>query len=318
MKRAKCELRLYRVAIRYRLLRHEPNAAARCGRTPPWLLAVAAAVAAARARLLDLRAFRRDGVPLAAEGVGFLTLRQPGLCVLHEPVERVLVVGHLQATIRATGRAEQRRLHAAAGLRLARCDEGRPEGRTPSGAGALAALVLLEHVERPTLGVDENRAEARLPNLYDRGARLRAERRGRESERHDQAESDGRGGVVTAANWPMRWSAHSSLSLIEEVPSALPTCAAASSDVSSRSDSCSTSSRRPPEPGCLVAECGNHDTRLGVRCCLVRTTSDDVNLKSVPGTGCPKDDFAKTDVAAVAEAAARQCGSRITVGLRPS
>src|SRR5919204_6425479 len=81
-----------------------PVARGRSGLRPPRqrdaLAAVAAAPVAASsavvgASLLDLRAGRRDGVPLGAERLQFLALRLPGLPVLREPVQRVLLVGHL-------------------------------------------------------------------------------------------------------------------------------------------------------------------------------------------------------------------------------
>src|SRR3954467_12239712 len=77
------------------------------------------AIAAARARRCrgDLVPGRRQHVPGGAEAVAALAGGVAGLAVALIAVERVAVVGDLRLTVGPRGRAEQRRLHAAAGGR---------------------------------------------------------------------------------------------------------------------------------------------------------------------------------------------------------
>src|SRR5438309_7069673 len=84
---------------------------------------------------------RRDRVPVGPEGVQALAVRLALPLVLDERVERMVVVGHLSTSVGALGRSEQGRPGACARERLAGRDQGRPEGRTHPGAGALAVPV---------------------------------------------------------------------------------------------------------------------------------------------------------------------------------
>src|SRR4051794_29265263 len=102
---------------------------------------------------------RVDDVPLGAELLDVLPLGGPGAGGGVVGVERVVVVGDLLAAALARRRAEQRRLQAGARVRLADGQHRRPDLRAGAGARALAALVLLEHVERALVAVDDDLAE---------------------------------------------------------------------------------------------------------------------------------------------------------------
>ena len=67
-------------------------------------------------------------------------LRVARLLVLHEVVERVALVGHLELAVAALGGPEQLRLRLAGRLRLARGEQRRPERRALARAPALDVL----------------------------------------------------------------------------------------------------------------------------------------------------------------------------------
>src|SRR4051794_30594774 len=97
------------------------------------------ATAAARVRAVgagglggDLAARRGEDVPGAAKRRYALTVGVARGLVALEAVERVAVVGHLPATVRALGGRHHRGLRPAADCGLA----GRPQGRPVRGAGA--------------------------------------------------------------------------------------------------------------------------------------------------------------------------------------
>src|SRR6478752_10709551 len=128
-----------------------------------------------------------DHVPLGAEGVEALALGGPALAgVADERVERVLVVGHLGRAVGALDRPEQGGLRARAGLGRTLGQQGRPVLGAGARAGALAALVLLEQVERVGLAIDDDPAERARAGL-DRGGLARGRRgdRGEACERGD-------------------------------------------------------------------------------------------------------------------------------------
>src|SRR6266508_1897528 len=125
----------------------------------------AAAVPTRRAHdAIGVRAcHRRAGgahhVPQGAKGVLALAVLLPGAAVAGEVVQRVLVVGDLGGAITTLDRAEQRGLDGAARLGGAAALVDRPGGHAGAAAGRLVGLVLLEQVQRPTLGIDQDRPE---------------------------------------------------------------------------------------------------------------------------------------------------------------
>src|SRR5579862_9344569 len=84
--------------------------------------------------IVHLLAGCRDDPPRRAELVEALARRLARLAVAHVVVERVTVVGDLELAVCALRRAEERRVNAGAGDRLAGGRDRRPE----SGAGAVA------------------------------------------------------------------------------------------------------------------------------------------------------------------------------------
>src|SRR5262249_4223452 len=94
-----------------------------------------------------------------------------GLLVLDEVVERVALVGHLHLAVLALGRAQQRGLGGAGGLRLAAREQRRPGRRARVVTRALGRLVLLEQVQRAAVGADEESAELAVPCVDGGGPR---------------------------------------------------------------------------------------------------------------------------------------------------
>src|SRR3954453_24073921 len=100
--------------------------------------------------LLDLAAGAVQHEPLGAERFEALAVGLTRASVLHEPVERMPVVGNLLDTAEPRGCAQLRRRDAGAGVRLAGRSQRWPRLGAHSGAFALGALVLLEQVKRST------------------------------------------------------------------------------------------------------------------------------------------------------------------------
>src|SRR5258705_5192033 len=120
---------------------------------------VAAATNGGRgAPLHDLRSGRRHRVPDASEGVHALTVGLARLRVLDEGVERVMVVRHLETSVGALRRPDERCHRAAGKGRLPARDQRWPGDRALSGARARAVAVLSEQIERTTLRIDEDLA----------------------------------------------------------------------------------------------------------------------------------------------------------------
>ena len=118
--------------------------------------AVVAAVAA-----VDLRAGRREHVPLGAGELQALAVGLAGLRVLNEPVERMAGVGDLRRAVGAARDAEQRLLRprrARPACRRRAAAASRPRRRPSRCCGP---RVLLEQVERAAAGVDQDPAERR-------------------------------------------------------------------------------------------------------------------------------------------------------------
>src|SRR4051794_1559408 len=111
------------------------------------------AIAGARARRCrgDVVPGRRQHIPGSAEPGAALAGGVTALAVALIAVERVAVVGDLRLSVGPRGRAEQRRLRAAAGRRLAACAQRGPCLGASAGARALGARVLLEQVEGAAL-----------------------------------------------------------------------------------------------------------------------------------------------------------------------
>src|SRR5882724_9670631 len=118
----------------------------------------------------DLRARSRDGPPAPAEVNVALAVDVAGLLVRLEEVERVTVVGDLQLPVLALRRAEQRRVHAGAGGRLAG-DERRPVRGALSVAHALRALVGGKEIQRAPIRTDEHLSDRRRLQRDRRGLR---------------------------------------------------------------------------------------------------------------------------------------------------
>src|SRR6266849_2561711 len=110
----------------------------------------------------DGRSPAGDGVPPGTEGQGALAVRLTRQLVQYEGVERVLVVGQLEAAVAAPRRTEHPRFHSRAGSRLAAAKDGRPELCTAPTTGALAVPVFGEQVEGVALRVHQDQAELRL------------------------------------------------------------------------------------------------------------------------------------------------------------
>src|SRR6266536_192386 len=110
-------------------------------------------------RTCHRRAGGAHHVPQGAKGVLALAVLLPGAAVAGEVVQRVLVVGDLGGAITTLDRAEQRGLDGAARLGGAAALVDRPGGHAGAAAGRLVGLVLLEQVQRPTLGIDQDRPE---------------------------------------------------------------------------------------------------------------------------------------------------------------
>src|SRR6185312_6647404 len=106
------------------------------------------------ARLVDLCSGGRHGIPAGSEGVHALAVGLARLCVLDEGVERMMVVRHLEASVGASRRSDERCLRAALDARLPARDQWRPEDRALSYARTLAVVVLLEQVEGATVRGD--------------------------------------------------------------------------------------------------------------------------------------------------------------------
>src|SRR6476646_10195264 len=118
----------------------------------------------------------REDPPRGAELVDALTCRLARLLIADEVVERVMVVGHLELAVLALRGAEEGRAHAAPGDRLRSRGERRPQGGAGAVAGARHALVGWEVVQRPTLAIDQDLAEAGVGNGDRRAGRFRAGR----------------------------------------------------------------------------------------------------------------------------------------------
>src|SRR6476661_6036029 len=142
----------------------------------------------------DLGSRRRDCIPLRAEGTHALAVRLTLALVLDERVERVVVVGHLAASVSALDRSDQGRFRASRNRRLAARDQRRPEGRALSGARALPAPVPPEEVEGVSAGVDEDRAQARLRGRDDGPAATGSEERRWVYHENRRGEHNERGG----------------------------------------------------------------------------------------------------------------------------
>src|SRR4029453_13908810 len=76
--------------------------------------------------LLDLGARGRERVPLRTKGVDLLAVRLSLRRVLDEPVERVVVVGDLEASVGSLRGSEERRLSSCGCERLSRRDPRGP------------------------------------------------------------------------------------------------------------------------------------------------------------------------------------------------
>src|SRR6476661_7737027 len=142
----------------------------------------------------DLGSRRRDCIPLRAEGTHALAVRLTLALVLDERVERVVVVGHLAASVSALDRSDQGRFGGSRNRRLAARDQRRPEGRALSGARALPAPVPPEEVEGVSAGVDEDRAQARLRGRDDGPAATGSEERRWVYHENRRGEHNERGG----------------------------------------------------------------------------------------------------------------------------
>src|SRR6185436_17461971 len=111
--------------------------------------------------VLDLLARRRYHVPLRSEIVGALARRLTGGRVSGISIKRMVRIGDLHRAVRASGRAEKRRLDTCGRGRLPGRQKRRPVLGALPVARALPALVLLEQVERSALRVDQDLAERR-------------------------------------------------------------------------------------------------------------------------------------------------------------
>src|SRR6266540_520760 len=124
-----------------------------------WTVAALTRLARSGVRTCHRRAGGAHHVPQGAKGVLALAVLLPGAAVAGEVVQRVLVVGDLGGAITTLDRAEQRGLDGAARLGGAAALVDRPGGHAGAAAGRLVGLVLLEQVQRPTLGIDQDRPE---------------------------------------------------------------------------------------------------------------------------------------------------------------
>src|SRR5437763_12841768 len=109
-----------------------------------------------------------EGVPLGAELVELIALRLAGGLVVDVRVERMSVEHHLRRTVIALERAQLGCGEAVGGPRGAVRGHRRPHLGAAAIAVGLIALVLLELVERASLGVDQNRPEVRAVGDGDR------------------------------------------------------------------------------------------------------------------------------------------------------
>src|SRR6185503_3539777 len=103
--------------------------------------------------LVDLLARRRYHVPLRSEIVGALARRLTGGRVSGISIKRMVRIGDLHRAVRASGRAEKRRLDTCGRGRLPDRQKRRPVLGALPVARALPALVLLEQIERSALRV---------------------------------------------------------------------------------------------------------------------------------------------------------------------
>jgi Kef-type K+ transport system membrane component KefB len=110
---------------------------------------------------------RSDDLPDPAVEVHVVALDLPRPLV-RVVVERPARVGHLAPAVAALDGAEQGRLHALRGARLALRVDGRPEPGALAVAVRPALAIGAEHVDGLALGVEQHRAE---PGLADRDRR---------------------------------------------------------------------------------------------------------------------------------------------------
>src|SRR6185436_16876010 len=122
---------------------------------------VASATALGRGVWLhDLCSGRRHRIPDASEGAHALTVRLSCLRIFDERVERVMVVRHLEASVGAPRRPDQCCPRAVGDARLPARDQWWPEACALSGAGTFAVAVLPEQIDRVTVRLDDDPAEA--------------------------------------------------------------------------------------------------------------------------------------------------------------
>src|SRR5262249_39883869 len=93
-------------------------------------------------------------------------IRLAGLCIAYIGVERVMVVGHLPASVGALRPAQEGSLRSGPRAGLAGYDQRRPVGRAGAVAPALATLIFIEEVQRApaTARADKDAAEVRVPD----------------------------------------------------------------------------------------------------------------------------------------------------------
>src|SRR6185436_4681935 len=118
-----------------------------------------------------------ERVPGGAKRSHALAVCVAGLLVAGVQVERVAVVGDLWCSVGTFGGRGHRGVRAVADGRHAVRPDGGPVDGAPTATGALAAVVLLEQVDRPALRIDEHVAQAGFRDLDRR--RLSARRLGR-------------------------------------------------------------------------------------------------------------------------------------------